>query len=64
MSDDDLKESYIIGSEPGMHVERLREVEALGATVVCIQNASGSDPLGALRTYGEHVLPALKGARV
>jgi coenzyme F420-dependent glucose-6-phosphate dehydrogenase len=45
-------------------VERLREVERLGATVVCIQNASGSDPLGALRTYGEHVLPALKGARV
>ena len=64
VSDDDLKESYVIGSDPGMHVERLREVEALGATVVCIQNASGSDPLGALRTYGERVLPALKGASV
>jgi coenzyme F420-dependent glucose-6-phosphate dehydrogenase len=64
VSDDDLKQSYIIGSDPDMHVERLREVEALGATVVCIQNASGSDPLGALQTYGEHVLPALKGARV
>jgi coenzyme F420-dependent glucose-6-phosphate dehydrogenase len=64
VSDDDLKESYVIGSDPGTHVERLREVERLGATVVCIQNASGSDPLGALRTYGEHVLPALKGARV
>jgi coenzyme F420-dependent glucose-6-phosphate dehydrogenase len=64
ISDDELSESYIIGSDPEMHVERLREVEALGATVLCIQNASGSDPLGALRTYGEHVLPALKGARV
>lgn len=64
ISDDELRESYIIGGDPEMHVERLREVEALGATVVCIQNASGSDPLGALRTYGEHVLPALRGARV
>jgi coenzyme F420-dependent glucose-6-phosphate dehydrogenase len=64
VSDDDLKESYVIGSDPGMHVERLREVEALGATVVCIQNASGNDPLGALRTYRERVLPALKGAPV
>jgi hypothetical protein len=23
---------------------------------VCLQNGSGADPLGALRTYGEHVL--------
>jgi coenzyme F420-dependent glucose-6-phosphate dehydrogenase len=64
ISDDELRQSYIIGSDPEMHVERLRDVAALGATVVCIQNASGSDPLGALRTYGEHVLPALKSARV
>ncbi len=45
-------------------MERIREVEQLGATIVCLQNASGADPLGALRTYGERVLPALKGARV
>jgi hypothetical protein len=32
--------------------------------VVCLQNGSGADPLGALRTYGERILPALKGARV
>ena len=42
----------------------MREIEEPGATVVCLQNASGADPRGALRTYGEHVLPALKGARV
>ena len=64
VSDDDFKQSYIIGSDPELHVERLRQVEALGATVVCIQNASGSDPLRALQVYGEQVLPALKGARV
>src|ERR687893_1137984 len=39
------------------------EAERLGATVVCLQNGSGADPLGALRTYGERVLPQLKGAR-
>ena len=36
----------------------------MGATVVCLQNGSGADALGALRFYGERVLPALKGARV
>jgi coenzyme F420-dependent glucose-6-phosphate dehydrogenase len=62
--DDEFKESYIIGSDPELHVERLREVEQLGATVVCIQNGSGNDPLRALEVYGERVLPALRGARV
>ena len=38
--------------------------EGMGATVVCLQNGSGADPLGALRTYGERVIPALGGARV
>ena len=64
VSDEEFKESYIIGSDPELHVERLRQVESLGATVVCIQNASGSDPLRALQVYGAHVLPELKGARV
>src|ERR671914_101568 len=64
VSDDEFKESYIVSSHPEHHVERIREIEAMGATVVCLQNGSGADPLGALRTYGEKVLPALKGARV
>jgi coenzyme F420-dependent glucose-6-phosphate dehydrogenase len=62
--DDEFTQSYIVSSDANHHAERVREVEALGATVVCLQNASGADPLGALRTYGESVLPALKGARV
>jgi coenzyme F420-dependent glucose-6-phosphate dehydrogenase len=64
VSDEEFKESYIISSDPGHHAERVREVEQLGATVVCLQNGSGADPLGALRIYGEQVLPSLRGARV
>jgi coenzyme F420-dependent glucose-6-phosphate dehydrogenase len=64
ISDDEFKESYIVGSDPEAHAERIREIEGLGATVVCLQNGSGADPLAAIRTYGEQVLPALKGARV
>jgi coenzyme F420-dependent glucose-6-phosphate dehydrogenase len=64
VADDDFKESYIVSSDPDHHTERIREVERLGATVVCLQNGSGADPHGALRVYGEHVLPALRGARV
>jgi coenzyme F420-dependent glucose-6-phosphate dehydrogenase len=64
VSDDEFKESYIVSSDPEHHVERIREIEGMGATVVCLQNGSGADPLGALRTYGEKVLPALKSARV
>ncbi len=58
LSDEEFEQSYIIGSDPAHHVERIREIEKLGATVVCLQNGSGADPLGALRTYGKHVLRA------
>jgi coenzyme F420-dependent glucose-6-phosphate dehydrogenase len=60
VSDDDFKESYIIGSDPRHHVERIREVEQLGATVVCLQNGSGAAPERALEVYGESVLGALR----
>jgi hypothetical protein len=29
-----------------------------------LMNASGADPHGALSTYGERVLPSLRGARI
>jgi coenzyme F420-dependent glucose-6-phosphate dehydrogenase len=64
VSDEEFKESYIVSSDPEVHVERIQEVEGMGATIVCLQNGSGADPLGALRTYGSRVLPALTGARV
>jgi coenzyme F420-dependent glucose-6-phosphate dehydrogenase len=40
-------------------VERIREIEELGATVVCLQNGSGAAPERALEVYGESVLPVL-----
>src|SRR5215203_4331128 len=60
ISDDEFKESYIVSSDPAVHTERVRELEKLGATIVCLQNGSGADPHGALRVYGEQVLPRLR----
>ncbi len=64
ISDEEFAQSYIVSSDPGVHADRVRELEKLGATVICLQNASGADPHRALRVYGEQVLPALRGARV
>jgi len=64
VSDDEFKQSYIIASDPRLHVERIREVEQMGATIVCLQNGSGAAPIEALETYGREVLPSLRGADV
>ena len=64
VSDEDLKQAFAISSDPDVHVERIREVEKMGATTVVVMNNSGADPHGAIRVYGEKVLPALKGVRV
>ena len=64
VSDDDLRESFIVSADPDVHAERIREIEQLGATIVVLANNSGADPLGAISTYGERVLPALRGATV
>jgi coenzyme F420-dependent glucose-6-phosphate dehydrogenase len=64
LSDDEFMQQGIIGADPEHHVERIRELEQLGATVVVLQNCSGADPLRAIDVYGEQVLPALRGARV
>lgn len=58
-SDEDLKEALIIASDPDAHVERIREVEEMGATVVALMNNSGADPLAAIETYKSSVLPRL-----
>ena len=62
-SDDQLTSQYIVSSDPEVHADRVREIEKLGATIVCLQNVSGADPLAAFRVYGEQVFPALRGAR-
>jgi coenzyme F420-dependent glucose-6-phosphate dehydrogenase len=63
-SDEELKQSFIVSSDPDEHVERIREIEQLGASIVVLQNNSGADPHRAIGVYGEQVLPALRGARV
>ncbi|HEX8647585.1 MAG TPA: TIGR03557 family F420-dependent LLM class oxidoreductase [Thermoleophilaceae bacterium] len=61
VSDDELREALIIGSDPDTHVERVREIEAMGATTVALMNVSGADPRRALEVYRDRVLPALRG---
>jgi coenzyme F420-dependent glucose-6-phosphate dehydrogenase len=60
ISDDEYKEQAIISSDPEHHVKKLSELKEMGATTIAIMNCSGADPEGAIRTYGEHVLPKLR----
>ena len=59
LSDDDLREAMIISSDPDEHVERIREVEEMGATTVALMNNSGADPQAAIAVYAHEVLPKL-----
>lgn len=58
------REGFIVSSDLDEHVERIRQVGAIGGTVTCLQLIGDADPLGSIRAYGEHVLPAVRGARV
>jgi len=59
VTDEELKESMIISSDPEVHAQRIREAEELGATIMALMNVSGADPHRAIEIYGERVLPAL-----
>jgi coenzyme F420-dependent glucose-6-phosphate dehydrogenase len=64
VSDEKLRESMIISSDPAEHVERIHQVEELGATTIVLANNSGADPHAAIDVYGREVLPSLRaGAR-
>ncbi|HZP72369.1 MAG TPA: TIGR03557 family F420-dependent LLM class oxidoreductase [Gaiellaceae bacterium] len=60
LSDDEYAEKAIISADPAVHVEKLAALKELGATTIAVMNCSGADPEGAIRTYGEHVLPKLR----
>jgi coenzyme F420-dependent glucose-6-phosphate dehydrogenase len=60
LSDSTFESQAIVSADPDTHVKKIRMLEKLGATVVCVMNCSGADPHGMLRAYGEHVLPALR----
>ena len=55
------KEGFLVGSDTDEHVRRIREMEDAGATVISLQLIGQADPMGSIRTYGEKVLPALRG---
>lgn len=59
VSDGTLKAMTIVSADPADHVKKIRRIEKMGATAV-VMNTSGPDPLGMLRTYGQHVLPELR----
>lgn len=61
LSDAVFKAGAIISADPQAHVRRIKLIAEMGATAVVLMNVSASDPLGALRVYGEHVLPAVRG---
>jgi coenzyme F420-dependent glucose-6-phosphate dehydrogenase len=64
LSDEDFaREGFLISSDPEAHVERIREMEQAGATVICLQLIGRADPFGSILTYGESVLPALRSVR-
>ena len=60
VSDEEFRRKAILSADPDEHVERLREVIELGATTLSVMNVSGHDPEGAIRVYGEQVLPRLR----
>jgi coenzyme F420-dependent glucose-6-phosphate dehydrogenase len=63
-SDEEFAQNIIAASDPEEIVERLRELEKLGATVITLQNNSAGNTEKAIEVLGEQVLPALRGARV
>ena len=62
VSDEEFaEEGFLVGADLDRSIERLREMQGLGATVICLQLLGAADPMGTIRAYGERVLPALRG---
>lgn len=60
VSDRKLKAMTIVSSDPSSHVNRIKLLEGMGATIVALMNVSGADPHGALGVYGREILPELR----
>jgi coenzyme F420-dependent glucose-6-phosphate dehydrogenase len=61
ISDLKYKMMAALSADPDAHVRQVKMIRAMGATAVVMMNVSGADPLGTIRLYGDHVLPALRG---
>jgi coenzyme F420-dependent glucose-6-phosphate dehydrogenase len=63
MSDEEFAhEGFLVGADAGEHVERIRAMQGVGATVVSLQLIGNADPMGSIRRYGAEVLPELRRA--
>jgi coenzyme F420-dependent glucose-6-phosphate dehydrogenase len=61
MSDEEFAhEGFIVSADTDEHLQRIREIADLGATVVCLQLIGQADPMGTIDTYEQVVLPALR----
>jgi coenzyme F420-dependent glucose-6-phosphate dehydrogenase len=61
VSDTTWKTMGAISSDPKSHVRMVKMIREMGATAVVMMNTSAADPEGAIRVYGEQVLPELRG---
>lgn len=61
ISDTRFRVMATVSANPDAHVRQLKMMRAMGATAIVMMNVSGADPLGTIRMYGDHVLPALRG---
>ena len=63
VSDDEFRQQFIVSADPNEHVERIEELGQLaeGDVIVKLSNFSGPNALEAIRVYGQHVLPKLRG---
>ncbi|HYF24243.1 MAG TPA: LLM class flavin-dependent oxidoreductase [Baekduia sp.] len=55
------KEAFLVGADADEQIERLREIDAIGPTVICLQLIGDDDPARSIERYGTEVLPALRG---
>jgi coenzyme F420-dependent glucose-6-phosphate dehydrogenase len=60
ISDRKYRMMTAVSADPGRHVRQLKAMKSMGATAIVVMNVSGADPMGMLRMYGEHVLPAMR----
>jgi coenzyme F420-dependent glucose-6-phosphate dehydrogenase len=62
LSDEEFaSDGFIVSADTDEHVQRIREIAELGATSVCLQLIGSADPMGTIQTYGDTVLPQLRG---
>ena len=46
VEDEQLESTAIVSADPDTHAKKLKALEKLGATAVCVMNCSGADPTG------------------